>query len=394
MDNGWNLLNNSTNGVRGQNGNSTNLAWDIWGLGTPRFGWTNSHSSLNLDNTTSVTAAAPPVSANSTTLPDESAVHALMFSDQVNNANLSSSCSLYAGGSQYPPDPHLTCLELGKRHYFEDATPLDDRHVAAGFSSSKRSKPYCSGGGLVGPSTSAAVTVAAPPPAVPRCQVEGCHVALLNAKDYHRRHKVCEMHSKAPKVVVLGLEQRFCQQCSRFHAVSEFDDAKRSCRRRLAGHNERRRKSSHDHSGPRSSNQDHKLMAGRYPYLSTPTGRALSLLSTRNDDSWTTSADLSSRCSAALHELIAEHRAAIFTRDLHWHNHPMEDINGPKNGSTSVMPNQHHMFPETINWDRFSEGEGHVTLDLMQAPSSTFGFLSMKRKSFPDCGAPTLGELM
>lgn len=32
----------------------------------------------------------------------------------------------------------------------------------------------------------------------------------------------------------------------RFHAVSEFDDSKRSCRRRLAGHNERRRKSSHD----------------------------------------------------------------------------------------------------------------------------------------------------
>lgn len=33
---------------------------------------------------------------------------------------------------------------------------------------------------------------------------------------------------------------------SRFHVVSEFDDSKRSCRRRLAGHNERRRKSSHD----------------------------------------------------------------------------------------------------------------------------------------------------
>lgn len=35
--------------------------------------------------------------------------------------------------------------------------------------------------------------------------------------------------------------------CShRFHVVSEFDDSKRSCRRRLAGHNERRRKTSHD----------------------------------------------------------------------------------------------------------------------------------------------------
>ena len=42
------------------------------------------------------------------------------------------------------------------------------------------------------------------------------NVALVNAKDYHKRHKVCEMHSKAPKVVVLGIEQRFCQQCSRY----------------------------------------------------------------------------------------------------------------------------------------------------------------------------------
>lgn len=32
----------------------------------------------------------------------------------------------------------------------------------------------------------------------------------------------------------------------RFHVVSEFDESKRSCRRRLAGHNERRRKCSHD----------------------------------------------------------------------------------------------------------------------------------------------------
>jgi hypothetical protein len=29
---------------------------------------------------------------------------------------------------------------------------------------------------------------------------------------------------------------------SRFHLLAEFDDGKRSCRKRLAGHNERRRK--------------------------------------------------------------------------------------------------------------------------------------------------------
>lgn len=39
----------------------------------------------------------------------------------------------------------------------------------------------------------------------------------------------------------------------RFHPVSEFDDSKRSCRRRLAGHNERRRKSAHDSSNKNSA---------------------------------------------------------------------------------------------------------------------------------------------
>ncbi|KAI9076968.1 hypothetical protein K1719_041044 [Acacia pycnantha] len=34
-----------------------------------------------------------------------------------------------------------------------------------------------------------------------------------------------------------------------FHELSEFDNSKRSCRRRLAGHNERRRKVSSDYQG-------------------------------------------------------------------------------------------------------------------------------------------------
>ncbi|XP_010276543.1 PREDICTED: squamosa promoter-binding-like protein 1 [Nelumbo nucifera] len=74
------------------------------------------------------------------------------------------------------------------------------------------------------------------------CQVKDCGADLSNAKDYHRRHKVCEMHSKASKALVDNVMQRFCQQCSRFHVLQEFDEGKRSCRRRLAGHNKRRRK--------------------------------------------------------------------------------------------------------------------------------------------------------
>ncbi|KAK1273254.1 Squamosa promoter-binding-like protein 8 [Acorus gramineus] len=80
-----------------------------------------------------------------------------------------------------------------------------------------------------------------------RCQAAGCAADLGRAKHYHRRHRVCDFHSKAAAVIVSGCgggaEQRFCQQCSRFHQLSEFDGEKRSCRRRLADHNRRRRKS-------------------------------------------------------------------------------------------------------------------------------------------------------
>ncbi|XP_073306470.1 squamosa promoter-binding-like protein 16 [Primulina huaijiensis] len=74
------------------------------------------------------------------------------------------------------------------------------------------------------------------------CLVDGCNADLSLCRDYHRRHKVCEIHSKTAKVTIGGREQRFCQQCSRFHSLVEFDEGKRSCRKRLDGHNRRRRK--------------------------------------------------------------------------------------------------------------------------------------------------------
>lgn len=48
------------------------------------------------------------------------------------------------------------------------------------------------------------------------CLVDGCKADLSNCRDYHKRHRVCERHSKTPIVVVKGEEKRFCQQCSRF----------------------------------------------------------------------------------------------------------------------------------------------------------------------------------
>ncbi|PON73252.1 SBP-box transcription factor [Trema orientale] len=113
--------------------------------------------------------------------------------------------------------------------------------------------------------------------AYPMCQVDNCKEDLSSAKDYHRRHKVCELHSKSTKALVANQMQRFCQQCSsgksqlsrfaasRFHPLSEFDEGKRSCRRRLAGHNRRRRKTQPDDVGSRlmlpGDNRDNRTNA-------------------------------------------------------------------------------------------------------------------------------------
>ena len=56
----------------------------------------------------------------------------------------------------------------------------------------------------------------------PCCQVEGCGADLSESKDYHRRHKVCEMHAKASSAVVNNVLQRFCQQCSRLVFIQLF----------------------------------------------------------------------------------------------------------------------------------------------------------------------------
>lgn len=71
-----------------------------------------------------------------------------------------------------------------------------------------------------GSSSSSGITTKKGNQQPPRCQVEGCKVDLSGAKAYYSRHKVCCMHSKSPIVVVSGLEQRFCQQCSRSHVLS------------------------------------------------------------------------------------------------------------------------------------------------------------------------------
>ncbi|KAF8413851.1 hypothetical protein HHK36_001845 [Tetracentron sinense] len=135
----------------------------------------------------------------------------------------------------------------------EDGEEDDDEILGLGFEEDekKKSRKGPAGGGV----------------SPPCCQAEKCGSDLTDAKRYHRRHKVCELHAGASVVLVAGLRQRFCQQCSRFHELSEFDEAKKSCRRRLAGHNERRRKNSSESPGEGSSHKGVCLCRWMSPHL-------------------------------------------------------------------------------------------------------------------------------
>ncbi|XP_057811169.1 squamosa promoter-binding-like protein 12 [Salvia miltiorrhiza] len=126
----------------------------------------------------------------------------------------------------------LLGLKLGKRTYFENT----------GGGGTVKSTSFSAMPAPATTTTAPKKTKSSAPNAPIFCQVEGCNVDLSLAKEYHRKHRVCDSHSKCPKVVVGGRERRFCQQCSRFHSLLEFDEKKRSCRRRLSDHNARRRK--------------------------------------------------------------------------------------------------------------------------------------------------------
>ncbi|KAK6146151.1 hypothetical protein DH2020_020020 [Rehmannia glutinosa] len=75
-----------------------------------------------------------------------------------------------------------------------------------------------------------------------RCQVPGCEVDISELKGYHKRHRVCLQCANASAVVLDGESKRYCQQCGKFHILSDFDEGKRSCRRKLERHNIRRRR--------------------------------------------------------------------------------------------------------------------------------------------------------
>ncbi|XP_072959951.1 squamosa promoter-binding-like protein 9 isoform X2 [Typha angustifolia] len=75
-----------------------------------------------------------------------------------------------------------------------------------------------------------------------RCQVPGCEADIRELKGYHKRHRVCLRCANASSVVLDGEHKRYCQQCGKFHILPDFDEGKRSCRRKLERHNKRRRR--------------------------------------------------------------------------------------------------------------------------------------------------------
>ncbi|KAK1436022.1 hypothetical protein QVD17_01797 [Tagetes erecta] len=99
-----------------------------------------------------------------------------------------------------------------------------------------------------------------------RCQVPGCETDISELKGYHKRHRVCLRCANASSVVLDDQNKRYCQQCGKFHVLSDFDEGKRSCRRKLERHNNRRRRKPTDYkaSGLQSTSEyDDESVKGR-----------------------------------------------------------------------------------------------------------------------------------
>lgn len=116
----------------------------------------------------------------------------------------------------------------------------------------------------------------------------------------------------------------------------------------------------------------------RFEPLSTPSSSlspsqlkpvcALSLLSSSKTEPWMSSGDLSSRCSAALYELIAANRATSVSGHILNQNSSHQPI------ANNTMYTSHNMQM----WDRF--GHTTMTLDQKHAPALDFSLWSMKEK--------------
>lgn len=97
------------------------------------------------------------------------------------------------------------------------------------------------------------------------CQVPGCDRSLHKLRDYYKRYKICPYHLELPCLVVEGQTIRFCQQCGRFQLLSDFEGDRRSCRRKLDKHNERRRKAEAEQKARMMDSGSDSPLSGRGP---------------------------------------------------------------------------------------------------------------------------------
>lgn len=132
-------------------------------------------------------------------------------------------------------DPRLTCSNFLAGRIPCACPELDEmlEEEEAGLPGKKRARTVRAGHGQ----------------AKARCQVPGCEADISELKGYHKRHRVCLRCANASTVLLDGEKKRYCQQCGKFHLLSDFDEGKRSCRRKLERHNNRRRRKSLDSKG-------------------------------------------------------------------------------------------------------------------------------------------------
>ncbi|KAL6543555.1 hypothetical protein OROGR_010052 [Orobanche gracilis] len=191
--------------------------FDVSRSGGDGGGGNNSDSDDAVDGHNSSARSSISASTNSST--KDGVINFRYHYGNMNEKIKGSEFSLLEASSVGFGEP-LIGLKLGKRTYFENTI--------------KSTQPFASLHAVLKKTNKSSKDQ--------NCQVDGCNTNLSQAKEYHRKHRVCDGHSKCPKVIIRGHERRFCQQCSRFHSLCEFDEKKRSCRRRLSDHNARRRK--------------------------------------------------------------------------------------------------------------------------------------------------------
>ncbi|CAL5094902.1 unnamed protein product [Urochloa decumbens] len=114
--------------------------------------------------------------------------------------------------------------------------------VATEFLAGARKKTKTAGGRAKARAAGGAGGTVRAAPMEMKCQVPGCEVDIRELKGYHRRHRVCLRCAHASSVMLDGVQKRYCQQCGKFHVLLDFDEDKRSCRRKLERHNKRRRR--------------------------------------------------------------------------------------------------------------------------------------------------------